>query len=320
METGYIGTFVIPWSSTWIDGQRNSPDTALEPGASWAWHGPPIRLDGPNSVLRLGTPQGGRRRMSAPNPFPEDDALRGGFVVTDGLQTYEIAQIETRPGLPSLLLFQTTIPPRDRRLWVIDRTYTEPSKPSLDQGGVDTRATVRTARGEKRVGALRAGDLIETLHGMQPVVWTYKYQIGPAQLQISPGTRPMRRVEDDLCLAPDHGVLVTGDRITAAYGVECALASVLDLPRRFGFRRELAVDQFQLCHILLPQPSAFRAGDLWLESYVPDTANLGLHRARDRKRIAQACRRVERAQNPQADLPLRRLTQAEAAIALHQVA
>ena len=53
MKTGFLGTFVISWSQTEIDGLEAAPVHSLKVGAAWAWRGDAIRVDGPNDILRL---------------------------------------------------------------------------------------------------------------------------------------------------------------------------------------------------------------------------------------------------------------------------
>jgi len=52
-KTGFLGTFVISWSQTEIDGLEAAPVQSLKVGAAWSWRGDTICVDGPNNVLRL---------------------------------------------------------------------------------------------------------------------------------------------------------------------------------------------------------------------------------------------------------------------------
>eukprot|EP00036_Acanthoecidae_sp_10tr_P005251 CAMPEP_0182947530 /NCGR_PEP_ID=MMETSP0105_2-20130417/58728_1 /TAXON_ID=81532 ORGANISM="Acanthoeca-like sp., Strain 10tr" /NCGR_SAMPLE_ID=MMETSP0105_2 /ASSEMBLY_ACC=CAM_ASM_000205 /LENGTH=66 /DNA_ID=CAMNT_0025087773 /DNA_START=70 /DNA_END=266 /DNA_ORIENTATION=- len=58
MKTGFKGTFVISWSQTEIDGLWSAPVETLRVGATWAWTGETVRVDGPSSVLPLGEATG----------------------------------------------------------------------------------------------------------------------------------------------------------------------------------------------------------------------------------------------------------------------
>lgn len=58
MKTGFLGTFVISWAQCEIDGFWSAPRDAFRVGATWAWTGDAVRVDGPNSVLPLGIAAG----------------------------------------------------------------------------------------------------------------------------------------------------------------------------------------------------------------------------------------------------------------------
>ena len=67
MKTGSSGTFVISWSQTETDGLKAAPLDILAVGASWRWTGVPVRVDGPQEVLRLDGAEGAaetRRRAA----------------------------------------------------------------------------------------------------------------------------------------------------------------------------------------------------------------------------------------------------------------
>ena len=53
MGTGFLGTFVISWSQTELDGLRAAPISAVQKGAVWSWNGETVRVDGPSGLLRL---------------------------------------------------------------------------------------------------------------------------------------------------------------------------------------------------------------------------------------------------------------------------
>src|SRR5690606_4699164 len=109
MKTGFIGTFVISWSQTEIDGLEFAPQDALHVGAAWSWRGDALRVDGPAGILRLDESDGQAdlRRRAARNvrrlvgaalrpsgadagaaaepPHPMADSV---FVATDGARAY----------------------------------------------------------------------------------------------------------------------------------------------------------------------------------------------------------------------------------------
>ncbi|QDC08737.1 Hint domain-containing protein [Oceanicola sp. D3] len=154
MKTGFLGTFVIPWSYTETDGHPGAPVTSLHPGATWRWCGALTRVDGPGDVISLADAAGMAdlhkraarkvRRMISGNSTAlaeltrGDDARRSlaraeaiaavtaedallshaSFTVTDGQDAWMATFIETVPGASGLLMFAGRVPPEGTELWV----------------------------------------------------------------------------------------------------------------------------------------------------------------------------------------------------------
>ena len=53
MKTGSLGTFVISWSQTEVDGLKAPPLDVLAVGTTWRWSGAAVRVDGPQGLLLL---------------------------------------------------------------------------------------------------------------------------------------------------------------------------------------------------------------------------------------------------------------------------
>ena len=53
MKTGSLGTFVISWSQTEVDGLKAAPLDVLAVGTTWRWTGAAVRVDGPQGLLLL---------------------------------------------------------------------------------------------------------------------------------------------------------------------------------------------------------------------------------------------------------------------------
>jgi len=320
METGFDGTFVIPWSHSWIDGQRNPPEDALEPGAVWAWQGTALRVDGSYSVLGL-RDRRVRRKAPLAEAFPGDDLLRGSFVVTDGLLHYAIARIETRMGQPDLLMFQGRPPPRDRRLWVIDCTYADPlAKSGPHQAGIGEGALVDTPQGARPVETLQPGDLLHTHAGPQPVIWAGRREIGAAEMYLSPSLRPYRDAGANVLFGPSQAVLMDAAALQALFGVPRALVAVRDMPEGCGFARDLVVDTVRLWHVLLPRHAMLRVNGHWVDSFVPDKPALDRLGPSQRLQVQHALDRRAVPSGNGWPAPFRRLTKAEATIALTRAA
>ena len=58
MKTGSLGTFVISWSQTEVDGLRAAPLDVLAVGTTWRWSGAAVRVDGPQGLLLLEKAEG----------------------------------------------------------------------------------------------------------------------------------------------------------------------------------------------------------------------------------------------------------------------
>jgi hypothetical protein len=90
-------------------------------------------------------------------------------------------------------------------------------------GGIVEGANVRTPCGPRRIELVRPGDLIVTRDtGLQPVRMVWSRDVSCAQMAANPSLAPIRlkpralgpmMPQKDLCLAPDHRVLVPGYRL-----------------------------------------------------------------------------------------------------------
>ena len=58
MKTGSLGTFVISWSQTEVDGLKAASLDLLSVGAVWRWTGAAVRVDGPQGLLLLEQAEG----------------------------------------------------------------------------------------------------------------------------------------------------------------------------------------------------------------------------------------------------------------------
>jgi hypothetical protein len=58
VKTGFLSTFIIPWSQTELDGHNSAPVRCIRTGAVWSWTGEPVRVDGPSAILPLAPYEG----------------------------------------------------------------------------------------------------------------------------------------------------------------------------------------------------------------------------------------------------------------------
>ena len=254
MKTGLIGTFVISWSQTDIDGQH-APVTDLNVGTAWSWTGEAVRVDGPNGILPLGVSQGetdirsraaltvrrllasaqvDTRRMDA--AVLQEPLFEDSFRVTDGFDTWTIALINTGVNRKPLCMFMDEIPPRAQDLWVVDhriettlRRFSQPA-----QGGVvcfTPGTMIMTPDGARDVANLSEGDFVQTAdNGRTEVLWLGQRRVTGARLQAVPSLTPVRlragALDQDV---PDAGLLVSPDhRIVLRGARACALYNALD--------------------------------------------------------------------------------------------
>ncbi len=136
MNTGSLGTFVISWSQTEIDGVHSAPLSLLNVGATWRYSGPVVRLDRPQAVLVLQGADGAadmRKRAArtvrslvgaaiAGRMGEGDDAGADGdahfadtpdqsFIVTDGFHSYNLTLIPVPDTGSKLLMMLGEMPP-----------------------------------------------------------------------------------------------------------------------------------------------------------------------------------------------------------------
>lgn len=268
MGTGFKGTFVISWAQTEIDGLGAAPLQSLTVGASWAWRGDVVRVDGPNGILQLAMSEEAellRRRAArmvarlvSPSPETEGRApiarrqadvadrplMDESFAITDGRRCYSATLIDVGGGSRPLLMFLDEIPPQNRDLWVVRlnlRPVSGPA-PAAGEGGVicfTTGTRIRTPGGPVRIERLVEGDLVQTRDdGAQPIRWIGRRRMSGARLVAMPWLRPVRIAagvlgqgvpDADLLVSPQHRVLVRGGVARDLFNTPEVLVSARDL-------------------------------------------------------------------------------------------
>ncbi|RYG92892.1 Hint domain-containing protein [Loktanella sp. IMCC34160] len=314
MKTGFHGTFVISWSQTELDGQWSAPFENLRVGAIWVWTGDPVRVDGPATVLTLGTATGETdlrrraamsvRRLLRAVDAPVADPARSGeitapafersFNVTDGRSTWTVTLIDTGAGRPPLLMFTGEMPPRHAELWIVSHNI------DLDQrdqsadlpGGVicfTPGTEILTERGPRLVEHLAEGDMIQTKdNGCQELLWIGQRRITGARLYAMPHLSPIRLREGaldkgvpdaGLLVSPDHRVMVRGAKARALFNCDEVLATARDLVNDETILVDHSVQEVTYIHLLLESHEVVFANSVETESFHPASAaldNLGL--------------------------------------------
>lgn len=356
MNTGSLGTFVISWSQTEVDGLRAASTDLLMVGASWRWTGTAVRVDGPQGLLLLEEAEGGanirkraarmvRRLVGAAvsgalaGPAVEDDfpdiIPDQGFIVTDGHQSYNVTIIPVPDTGAQLLMFVGDVPPMDQDLWVvrtsIDRANLAAS--ARPAGGVicftpDTR--ISTSDGAKQIRNLRPGDRILTRdNGPQPVLWMGHRRMSGARLYAMPHLRPIRfkansmglyRPDEDLLVSPQHRMLVKGVAAQALFNTSEILVAAEDLVNDHSITVDHQMREVTYVHLLLEQHNVVFANGLETESFHP--SNTALDNIDPSQRVGLLKILPEIGENPHAygDYARRNVTTSEAAILRYELA
>lgn len=355
MKTGSMGTFVISWSQTEVDGLKAASLDLLSVGATWRWTGAAVRVDGPQGVLLLEGAEGAtdiRKRAArmvrrlvgvavAGNAAPPsaeepvEDLAEQGFIVTDGHQSFTVTIIPVPDTGARLLMVVGDLPPVDQDLWVvraaIDRTHSGAG--ARTAGGVicftpDTR--LMTPDGVRAIQSLRPGDLILTRdNGPQSVLWSGHRRMSGARLYAMPHLRPIRfragalgtdRPDADLLVSPQHRMLVKGASALALFNTPEVLVAAEDLVNDGSIMVDQAMREVTYVHILLEQHNIVWANGLETESFHPSNTALDTIDPVQREGLLALLPGV--AQNPHGygDYARRNLSGSEAAILRHDMA
>jgi hypothetical protein len=356
MKTGSLGTFVISWSQTEVDGLKAASLDLLSVGATWRWSGAAVRVDGPQGVLRLEGAEGSadiRKRAAhmvrrlvgvavssvavAGGALIEegDDMPDQGFVVTDGHQSFMVTIIPVPDTGARLLMLVGDLPPVDQDLWVvrtaIDRTQNGAG--ARTAGGVicftpDTR--ISTPDGVKRIQNLKPGDLILTRdNGPQPVMWAGHRRMSGARLYAMPHLRPIRfragalgvgRPDDDLLVSPQHRMLIRGASAQALFNTDEVLVAAEDLLNDATIMVDQVLREVTYVHILLESHNIVWANGLETESFHPSNTALDTIDPTQREGLLSMLPGI--AENPHSygDYARRNISASEAAILRHDMA
>ncbi|MEP4195647.1 MAG: Hint domain-containing protein [Aliishimia sp.] len=307
MNTGFSGTFVISWAQTEVDGIPAAPLNSIISGVSWRWQGKALRVDGPQDLLRLQGSQNvndlrqrAARRVHGtsipPIELDEEDALlTRGFVVTDGVHSYAIALIDT-PRV-TLLMFQDTLPPPDRNLWVV-RQYLSPQMASTVSEDLicftqDTLITTQT--GSRRIDSLSVGDTILTKdNGPQPVQWIGQQRMSRARLMLMPILRPVRIMagalgiktpDTELRVSPKHRLLAHGPVARDLFNTDEVLVPACDLLCRNQIMIDHSLDPVTYVHLMFEHHQVIWANGVETESFHPADMPFSALSETDRKSL-----------------------------------
>ena len=353
MKTGSLGTFVISWSQTEVDGLKAAPLDVLAVGTTWRWSGAPVRVDGPQGVLLLEGAEGFAdirkraarmvRRLVGVAVGGEGDADVNdsetlpdqGFIVTDGHQSFTVTIIPVPDTGARLLMLVGEVPPVDQDLWVvrtsIDRTHSGAG--ARTAGGVicftpDTR--LATPTGPRMIRDMRPGDLIETRdNGPQEVLWSGHRRMSGARLYAMPHLRPIRfkagalgvgRPDDDLLVSPQHRMLLQGPAAQALFNTPEVLVAAEDLLNDHTIIVDHTMREVTYVHILLQHHNVIWANGLESESFHPSNTALDTVDPDQLGGLLQLLPGVEANPHVYGDYARRNLSASEAAILRYEMA
>lgn len=356
MDAGYIGTFVISCSQTEIGGQKSARPEKIEQGVTWRWQGEPLRVDGANSFLSLGMPEGeGELRKRAARMVRRmfHDRMEAGdgpdvasgeeetlwqdrsFTVTDGYQTFHLALLEPGAGRIPLLMSVGPLPPKDQDLWVVEGLQIEKQVHDVDDVGAGvicfTPGTlIRTARGDVAIETLKPGDLVQSKDsGEQEIRWVGQRRLSGARLFTMPGLRPIRvrkgaliggGPERDLWLSPDHRILIGGAGAEVLFNTDEVLVAARDLVNGVSIHADHTGRDVSYLHLMFDSHEVIWANGVETESFHPAMARLDLMDTEQRSDLFAVYPELETDPGRYGDSARRMLAEPEAALLCHELA
>lgn len=353
MKTGYLGTFVISWAQTEIDGVRGASVEGLTLGATWRWSGEAVRVDGPNNLLILSGAEGDdevrlraarmvRRLMGAAIEGASAvganalafDLPEQSFTVTDGFNAFVVTLVELPDARARLLMFAGRIPPRDTDLWLVESTVDlRPEALRRPEPGVicfTPGTLIDTPEGRRPVEALRPGDFVQTRDdGPQELLWVGSRRMSGARLYAMPHLCPVRirsgaygigRPEGDLLVSPQHRLLIQGPAARALFNEAEVLVQASDLINGRTVRVEQGLAELHYIHLMFARHQVLRANGMETESFHPASTALEMIEADQRRGLLSLFPEI--AQDPLAygDFARRMLSGPEAAILRYELA
>lgn len=353
MGTGFLGTFVISWSQTELDGLRAAPISAVQKGAVWSWNGDMVRVDGPSGLLRLEQGEGEamlrrraarmvRKMVGAALTHTtdiekidiEEPMLDDSFVVTDGVESYTVTLIEVA-GKQPLLMFIDEIPPKGRNLWVVYHALnqTRQEQPGDDPSQMICFAPgtlIATPYGGRPIESLHEGDLVHTKDsGTQEIQWIGSRRMTGARLFTFPKLRPIRvkagalgsgEPQGDLVVSPDHKFVVRGKVAQDLFNTPEVLVSASELANGSSIATDFAMREVTYMHLMLPRHEIIFANGVETESFHPADTSMSALNEGDRSRLEAVNPGLVNQPYAFGGHARRQLSASEAAILRHDVA
>lgn len=306
MTMNATGAFVIPWLDCYVDGVPGPPLSGLEPGANFAWRGVALRVDGPQSILPLGSSLDDihKRRQAATDHHidPLSPPLCGaGFTVTNGSQSWAFSLIDRGPGRSPLCLTLDGPPSDTRSLWVMHCVGLDRIRPTRPASRADAMvcftpgAMISTSDGPRPVEHIDEGDVIDTKdNGPQEVLWRGEKHLTGAGLHARPELAPVQigrntlgvDIPDQaLLVSPDHRVVLHGERARSLFNRDEVLVAARDLIDGASIRRVMGLNRLRYIHLALAGHQIVFANGVETESFDPGAMSLDTLSSTDLNRL-----------------------------------
>lgn len=354
MKTGFVGTFVISWSQTELDGFWSAPLEDLSVGTTWSWTGEAVRVDGPADILPLGAAANEldirkraamnvRRLLKAVEADTsrlaevavDEQGFEQSFTVTDGHRSWTVTLVEGARSSARLCMFVGGIPPRHTDLWVVNHTIDLESRDQgkLPSGGVicfTPGTMIDTEDGPKPIEQIGEGDRVQTKdNGYREVLWTGQRRITGARLHAMPYLAPIRLQrgalgsgvpDPGLLVSPDHRVMIKGPSALALFNTPEVLVAARDLVNDSTIIVDRSVRQVTYHHMLMESHEVVFANGVETESFHPASAGLESLGDDDRARLLAQVPDLEVDVSTYGSYARRTVSATEAAILKHDLA
>ena len=313
-EAGHIGTHLIAWSQTEIDGRAEAPEDALAKGAYWRWNGASVELD---KAIDLAPPAAFpsdadyrqqaiaaarnvvRRALSLGDNASAELNRDGGraFTLSDGRESWVATMIHVPGAAHPLIVLAGEIPPKGMPLR-IEWVETRPAALLLEKTAAVVCFTpgtwIETPGGARQIEHLAAGDKVVTLDGgVQELLWIGTRLVGRVDLARTPDLAPVRiregalgqiRCDGDLVVSPDHLMLIRGHDASETGSTE-VLVAARDLVNGTSILRDRPAGPVTYLHLLLESHHVLLANGFDTESFHPAAASLDSMPSAERLRL-----------------------------------
>ena len=344
------GTYVLTSSQILLDNKPCGPFETPRLGQLFSWRGEPIRLDGPQSIMKLGGEDAqsdfrrraariARRRfdltIAADTPTLSDSGVASAYdaekviTISDGTSEFSLVPIDAPNGLETIYLCANGLPVNgaDYKVTAVPGTP-QVKRLTSDFGGdvicFTSGTQIRTEGGSCAVEALRVGNMVQTKdNGMQEILWIGQRRMSGARLHAIPHLRPVRLrrdalggdiPDDDLLVSPQHRILISGERAMALFNQAEVLVTAQDLLNDHSVYVDHTVREVTYVHLLFAQHQIIWANGVQSESYHPANTTLKTVDASQRGSLLELFPDIKRDPYSYGGFARRNLSKSEAAI------